>query len=80
MSVDRRLDAAQYDVAVVGGGVAGLAAAAECLRIGLRVVVLEAAEQVGGSVSPLELAGSRSTRAPRASPPAEAPSRGRSLL
>ncbi|KZX21907.1 protoporphyrinogen/coproporphyrinogen oxidase [Rathayibacter tanaceti] len=57
MSVDRRLDAAQYDVAVVGGGVAGLAAAAECLRIGLRVVVLEAAEQVGGSVSPLELAG-----------------------
>ncbi|MCM6762610.1 protoporphyrinogen oxidase [Rathayibacter sp. ZW T2_19] len=46
-----------HDVAVVGGGVAGLAAAAECLRIGLRVVVLEAGERVGGSVAPLELAG-----------------------
>lgn len=46
-----------YDVAVVGGGVAGLAAAAECLRIGLRVVVLEAGERVGGSVAPLEIAG-----------------------
>ncbi|WP_279631039.1 FAD-dependent oxidoreductase [Rathayibacter sp. VKM Ac-2759] len=48
---------AAYDVAVVGGGVAGLAAAAECLRIGLRVVVLEAGERVGGSVAPLEIAG-----------------------
>ncbi|WKK72180.1 FAD-dependent oxidoreductase [Rathayibacter oskolensis] len=36
---------------------AGLAAAAECLRIGLRVVVLEAGERVGGSVAPLEIAG-----------------------
>ncbi|WP_323742827.1 MULTISPECIES: protoporphyrinogen/coproporphyrinogen oxidase [unclassified Rathayibacter] len=49
--------AQQYDVAVVGGGVAGLAAAAECLRIGLRVVVLEAGEQLGGSVAELEIAG-----------------------
>ncbi|WP_258060701.1 protoporphyrinogen/coproporphyrinogen oxidase [Rathayibacter rathayi] len=57
MSEERRRDAAQYDVAVVGGGVAGLAAAAECLRIGLRVVVLEAGERVGGSVAPLTLAG-----------------------
>lgn len=48
---------ADVDVAVVGGGVAGLAAAAECLRIGLRVVVLEAGERVGGSVAPLEIAG-----------------------
>lgn len=48
---------ADHDVAVVGGGVAGLVAAAECLRIGLRVVVLEAGERVGGSVAPLELAG-----------------------
>ncbi|MDY0913525.1 protoporphyrinogen/coproporphyrinogen oxidase [Rathayibacter festucae] len=48
---------ADYDVAVVGGGVAGLAAAAECLRIGLRVVVLEAGDAVGGSVAPLEIAG-----------------------
>lgn len=57
MSEERRRDAAQYDVAVVGGGVAGLAAAAECLRIGLRVIVLEAGERVGGSVAPLTLAG-----------------------
>ncbi|SMH29183.1 oxygen-dependent protoporphyrinogen oxidase [Rathayibacter oskolensis] len=49
--------AADYDVVVVGGGVAGLAAAAECLRIGLRVVVLEAGERVGGSVAPLDIAG-----------------------
>ncbi|MWV57609.1 NAD(P)-binding protein [Rathayibacter sp. VKM Ac-2754] len=48
---------AAYDVAVVGGGVAGLAAAAHCLRIGLRVVVLEAGERVGGSLAPLELSG-----------------------
>ncbi|QHC72118.1 NAD(P)-binding protein [Rathayibacter sp. VKM Ac-2801] len=57
VSEERRRAAAPYDVAVVGGGVAGLAAAAECLRIGLRVVVLEAGERVGGSVSPLALAG-----------------------
>ncbi|PWJ65233.1 protoporphyrinogen/coproporphyrinogen oxidase [Rathayibacter iranicus] len=57
MSADHSRDGAQYDVAVVGGGVAGLAAAAECLRIGLRVVVLEAGERVGGSVAPLDIAG-----------------------
>lgn len=57
MSADRPREVAQYDVAVVGGGVAGLAAAAECLRIGLRVVVLEAGERVGGSVAPLDIAG-----------------------
>ncbi|PPF28276.1 protoporphyrinogen oxidase [Rathayibacter tritici] len=57
VSEERRRDAAQYDVAVVGGGVAGLAAAAECLRIGLRVVVLEAGERVGGSVAPFTIAG-----------------------
>lgn len=54
MSPERPVD---HDVAVIGGGVAGLAAAAECLRIGLRVVVLEAGERVGGSVAPLHLAG-----------------------
>ncbi|NQX11628.1 protoporphyrinogen oxidase [Microbacteriaceae bacterium VKM Ac-2855] len=48
---------ADYDVAIVGGGVAGLVAAIECLRIGARVLVLEAGPTVGGSVAPLELAG-----------------------
>ena len=47
MSPERPVD---HDVAVIGGGVAGLAAAAECLRIGLRVVVLEARDRVGGRV------------------------------
>ncbi|ALS57116.1 protoporphyrinogen/coproporphyrinogen oxidase [Rathayibacter toxicus] len=49
--------APDYDVAVVGGGVGGLVAAGECLRIGLRVVVFEAADCVGGSVAPLRIAG-----------------------
>lgn len=57
MSDEPAADATTYDVAVVGGGVAGLAAAAECLRIGLRVVVLELGDQVGGSVCALEIAG-----------------------
>lgn len=50
---------AHYDVAIVGGGVAGLVAAIECLRIGVRVLVLEASDAVGGSVAPLEIAGLR---------------------
>lgn len=49
--------AADYDVVVVGGGVAGLVAAIECLRVGARVVVLEASESAGGSVARLDIAG-----------------------
>jgi monoamine oxidase len=40
----------QLDVAVVGAGVAGLAAAGELRRRGLRVVVLEARDRVGGRI------------------------------
>ncbi|WP_187978107.1 NAD(P)/FAD-dependent oxidoreductase [Mycetocola sp. JXN-3] len=40
-------------VVVVGGGVAGLVAALDCLRVGIRVTVIEAAELLGGSVSPV---------------------------
>ncbi len=46
-------------VLVVGGGVAGLAAALECARIGLRVTLLEAADSLGGNVRSIELAGIR---------------------
>ena len=41
------------DVVVVGGGVAGLAAAASLLAAGLSVVVLEASARVGGRVQTL---------------------------
>ncbi|GLI27101.1 protoporphyrinogen oxidase [Agromyces rhizosphaerae] len=38
------------DVVVVGGGVAGLVAARQCLHVGLSVLVLEARDEVGGVV------------------------------
>ncbi|AAT88191.1 protoporphyrinogen oxidase [Leifsonia xyli subsp. xyli str. CTCB07] len=44
-------------IAVVGGGMAGLVAARECARPGFEVIVLEAADRIGGSVAPLELDG-----------------------
>lgn len=44
-------------VAVVGGGVAGLAAALEATRAGARVVVLEASSRLGGKVRVSEVAG-----------------------
>ena len=39
-----------YDVAIIGAGAAGLAAARECSRGGLRVVLLEARDRIGGRV------------------------------
>lgn len=38
----------QYDIAVVGGGVAGVAAAVEAARAGKKVVLFEKATQLGG--------------------------------
>ncbi|MFI8632690.1 protoporphyrinogen/coproporphyrinogen oxidase [Microbacterium sp. NPDC077663] len=46
-------------VAVVGGGVAGLVAALECAKLGIRVTLFEAAEQLGGIVASAELGGRR---------------------
>jgi len=49
----------QADVVVVGGGVAGLVAAREFLKVGLGVVIVEATGHLGGSVSSEEVAGLR---------------------
>ncbi|MDX3363949.1 protoporphyrinogen oxidase [Streptomyces sp. ME02-6978.2a] len=46
-------------VVVVGGGIAGLAAAHRLLDRGARVTVLEAADRVGGKLLPGEIAGVR---------------------
>ena len=40
-----------YDVVVIGGGQNGLGVAAYCAKAGLRVIVLEASEKVGGFMS-----------------------------
>jgi oxygen-dependent protoporphyrinogen oxidase len=45
------------DVVVVGGGVAGLVAALECAKVGLRVTVLERSDRLGGCVGRIELDG-----------------------
>lgn len=46
-------------VVVVGGGVAGLVAALDCARVGIRVTVIERAEAPGGSVATETVAGIR---------------------
>ena len=39
-----------YDLAIVGAGIAGLSAARRAIDLGLRVVVLEATDQIGGRI------------------------------
>lgn len=46
-------------VVVIGGGIAGLAAAHRLLDRGVRVTVLEASDRVGGKLLPGEIAGAR---------------------
>ena len=48
-----------FDVVVIGAGLAGLVSARECARKGLRVVVLDAAETPGGFVATHEVSGIR---------------------
>ena len=40
----------EFDIAVVGSGLAGLAAALKAHQSGVRVVVLEAADRIGGRI------------------------------
>lgn len=49
--------AAATHVVVIGGGMAGLAAALECARVGIRVTLLEASDRLGGLVRTVDLAG-----------------------
>ena len=44
-------------VVVIGGGMAGLVAALECAKVGLRVTLLEASDRLGGAVDTIEVAG-----------------------
>ncbi|MET1016924.1 MAG: FAD-dependent oxidoreductase [Leifsonia flava] len=57
VGTDAAPDAAPYDVLVIGGGVAGLVAAREAVHVGLRTLVLEAADAVGGCVRAQDVAG-----------------------
>lgn len=49
--------AAQAHVVVVGGGIAGMVAALECAKIGMRVTLVEASTALGGTVHTAEIAG-----------------------
>src|SRR5690606_9924712 len=49
--------AAAQHVVVIGGGIGGLVAARECAKVGMRVTLLEARSQLGGSIRSAELDG-----------------------
>lgn len=55
--VEPVIERSTADVVVVGGGVAGLVAALECAKVGLRVTVLERRNELGGCVGRIELDG-----------------------
>ena len=49
--------AAEKHVIVIGGGIGGLIAARECVKVGMRVTVLEATDAVGGAIRRADLGG-----------------------
>jgi len=49
--------AAHRHVVVVGGGIGGLVAARECAKVGMRVTVLEAQDELGGAIRRADLDG-----------------------
>ncbi|OJU42449.1 MAG: protoporphyrinogen oxidase [Microbacterium sp. 69-10] len=55
--VDIAARAAAQHVVVIGGGIGGLVAARECAKVGMRVTLIEAEEQLGGSIRTTELGG-----------------------
>jgi len=54
---DQKVMVLDADVVVVGGGIAGLVAAFDCARVGLRVVLLEQHDKLGGCIGRVELDG-----------------------
>jgi oxygen-dependent protoporphyrinogen oxidase len=54
-----RLAATAHDrhVVVIGGGIAGIVAALECAKVGLRVTLVEASDRLGGNLRTVEVAG-----------------------
>lgn len=49
--------AAAHHVVVVGGGIGGLVAARECVKVGMQVTVLEASDALGGAIRRADLGG-----------------------
>ncbi len=49
--------AADRHVVVVGGGIGGLVAARECAKVGMRVTLLEAEDELGGAIRRADLGG-----------------------
>ncbi|GAA1228454.1 oxygen-dependent protoporphyrinogen oxidase [Microbacterium phyllosphaerae] len=49
--------AAKRHIVVVGGGIGGLIAARECVKVGMRVTLLEGSDAVGGAIRRAELDG-----------------------
>lgn len=49
--------ARQTRVVVIGGGIAGLVAAWECVKVGMSVTLVEASDRLGGTVGSARLAG-----------------------